>query len=95
MNTIRLNQALVRPLLVAGGERIPTGLVVGSGFGLLAFGWQFVSVLCAALGLLCLTAGLAVVQAMAKRDPQMFDVYRRYLIYRPYYPARPSAFGGR
>jgi type IV secretory pathway TrbD component len=93
LNTIRLNQALVRPLLIAGGERTPTGLVVGAGFGLLAFGWQFVSILCAVLGLFCLTVGLAVVQQLAKKDPQMFEVYRRYLAYRPFYPARPSVFG--
>ena len=95
MNTIRLNQALVRPLLIAGGERVPTGIVVGTGFGLLAFGWQATSLLCGVFGLLCLTVGLSLTRYMARIDPQLVEVYRRYIGYRAYYPARPSVFGGR
>ena len=66
MNTIRLNQALVRPLLIAGGERVPTGIVVGTGFGLLAFGWQATSPLCGIFGVLCLTVCLSLTRYMAK-----------------------------
>jgi len=92
MKTIRLNQALVRPLLVAGGEREPTGVMIGCGFGMLAMGWQFVSLACATIGVLCLTIGLYAVQRMAKRDPQMFAVYRRFIGYRDFYPARSTPF---
>jgi type IV secretory pathway TrbD component len=92
---MHLNQALVRPLLIAGGERVPTGIVVGTGFGLLAFGWQAASILCGSLGLICLTAGLSLTRRMARIDPQLFEVYRRYIGYRAFYPARPSVFGGR
>jgi type IV secretory pathway TrbD component len=92
---VRLAQSLVRPLLVAGGEREPTGVVVGAGLGMLALGWQFGSVMCAAVGVLCLTAGMYAVRRIAKRDPQMFAVYRRFLLYRSFYPARSTPFRGR
>ena len=49
------------------------------------------------MGLLFLCVVLPVLQTIAKRDPQMFDVYRRYISAYPqsFYPARPSAFGRR
>jgi type IV secretory pathway TrbD component len=94
---MRLNQSLVRPLLVAGAERKPAGVTIGCGLGMLACAWQFVSWPCAVVGLLFLCVVLPVLQTIAKRDPQMFDVYRRYISAYPqsFYPARPSAFGRR
>jgi type IV secretion system protein TrbD len=89
---VRLAQSLVRPLLVAGGEREPIGVVVGTGLGMLALGWQFASPVCAAMGVLCLTVGLYAVRRIAKRDPRMFAVYRRFLQYRAFYPARSTPF---
>jgi type IV secretory pathway TrbD component len=89
---VKLSQALVRPPTVGGGEREPMGVVIGGGVMLLAMAWQFLSVLCLAIGLVLLTAGVYLVQRIHKRDPLMFAVYRRFLPYRAYYPARSTPF---
>lgn len=89
---VKLCQALVRPPDVGGGEREPMGVVIGGGLMMLALAWQFLSLLCLAIGLVLLTAGIYLVRRIHKRDPLMFAVYRRFLAYRAFYPARSTPF---
>jgi type IV secretion system protein VirB3 len=86
------HQSLTREILISGGEREPAGVVIGAGLFFLAAAWQFVSLPSLVLGVLILTTGLYAVRSIAKRDPRMFQVYRRYLSYRSAYPARSTPF---
>ncbi len=84
-----LHPSLIRPNLLAGGER-----------GLVIVLWTTVFALIFGAGIrpLSVLVGLALgiggqfglIQA-AKADPQWFAVYRRHLQYRDYYPAHSSA----
>lgn len=89
---VKVFRSLTRPPDVGGGEREPMGLVVGGGILMLAYAWQFWSVLCLVIGLLMLTVGVYFVKRIYKRDPIMFRIYRRFLLYRAYYPARSRAY---
>ena len=89
---VKLCQALIRPPDVGGGEREPMGVVIGGGLLMLALAWQFLSLLCLAIGLVLLTAGVYLVRRIHKRDPLMVAVYRRFLGYRAFYPARSTPF---
>ena len=89
---VKLCQAPVRPPDVGGGEREPMGVVIGGGLMMLALAWQFLSVLCLAIGLVLLTAGVYLVRRIHRRDPLMVAVYRRFLAYRAFYPARSTPF---
>jgi len=86
----RFYPSLTRPFLFAGAEREAAGIVIGAGAGLAAMAWQFLSIWCAVLSVLFFTVGLPAVRQIAKRDPKMFAVYRRYIGYRAYYPARST-----
>jgi len=88
----RFCPSLVRPFLFAGAEREAFGVVMGSGLGLAAMAWQFMSIWCAVLSALFLTVGLFAIRQIAKRDPKMIGVYRRYIALRAYYPARSTPF---
>ena len=76
------HKSLARDILVSGAEREPAGLVIGAGLFFLAAAWQFVSLVSLIAGVLILTVGLYAVRQIAKRDPKMFAVYRRYIWYR-------------
>lgn len=91
-NPIKLSQSLVHPPDVGGGEREPMGVVVGGAIMMFAMAWQFMSALCLVIGLILITAGVYFVKRIYKRDPRMFAVYRRFLQYRAYYPARSTPF---
>jgi type IV secretory pathway TrbD component len=88
---VKVFQSLVRPPSVGGGEREPMGVVVG-GLMMLAYAWQFASAACLAVGATLLTVGVYLVRRIHRRDPLMFAVYRRFLPYRAYYPARSTPF---
>jgi len=88
----QFHKSLARDILVSGAEREPAGLVIGTGLFFLAAAWQFVSIVSLITGVLILTVGLYAVRQIAKRDPKMFAVYRRYIWYRSYYPARSTPY---
>lgn len=88
----RFHQALARDILVSGGEREPAGVVLGAGMFFVVAAWQFVSPVSLAVGVTILTVGLFAIRQIAKRDPKMFAVYRRYLLYGNYYPAHSTPF---
>ena len=92
MEPVPFFPSLTTPILVSGGERKPAGLVIGTGLGLLALAWNLWSVVCLVLGVLILSCGLYAVRQMAKRDPMMAEVYRRFLWYPAHLPARSSPF---
>jgi len=97
-------QSLTRPLLVAGGERVPAALVCGAGLltGMVGyFSFDLTRPLrpapliiwgCTAF---LMTAGLGVLRKMAKRDPLMFGVVQRYYAFRKFYCARTPVGKGR
>ena len=89
---VKVFQSLVRPPSVGGGEREPMGVVVGGGLMMLAYAWQFASAVCLVTGATLLTVGVYLVRRIHRRDPLMFAVYRRFLPYRAYYPARSTPF---
>ena len=84
-----LHPSLVRPNLLAGGDRPLTivlwtcvfGLIFGAGIRPMSIGVGM------ALGIL---GQLALIRA-ASADPNWFTVYRRHLRYRKFYPAHSSA----
>jgi type IV secretory pathway TrbD component len=80
--------SLTRPLLVAGGERVPMAIVAL--FVLLPacgawFGWSLAAL---AAAVFMATVGVAFLRFMAKRDPRMFEIVGRFYSFRRYYPAR-------
>lgn len=88
----RFHQSLARDILISGAEREPAGVVIGTGLFFLAAAWQFASLVSLLAGIVILTVGLFAVRQIARRDPKMFAVFRRYLWYRSYYPARSTPF---
>jgi type IV secretory pathway TrbD component len=84
--------SLTKPIMISGIERKPAGVVIGSGLGMLALAWQLFSVVCLVMGVLLLTVGLYVLRSFAKRDPMMIEVYRRFVMYPKYLPARSTPF---
>ncbi|MCP3963596.1 MAG: conjugal transfer protein TrbD [bacterium] len=81
-----LHASLVRPILLGGAERelvlvnciVIAVLVLGIGPHPLTF------LLAALLG----TLGHSAMVLAARFDPQMWQVYRRHLVYQTFYPAR-------
>jgi type IV secretion system protein TrbD len=92
MSTTRrlvLHPSLVRPHLLAGGDRHLTILLWTSVFALI-FG-AGIRPLSIAVGMgLGILGQLALIRA-ANADPHWFPVYRRHLRYRKFYPAHSSA----
>lgn len=81
-------RSLTEPLLVAGGERVPTALVVGGALLSGVVAWFSWSILAAACCIFLLTAGIGFLRTMAKRDPLMFETAQRFYAFKKYYPAR-------
>jgi type IV secretion system protein TrbD len=84
-----LHRALHRPSLLLGCDR---ELVLGT--GVMSFG-----VAIAALNLIAVVVGtvlwfacLALLRFMAQADPEMRQVYLRYIQYHSYYPPRSRPF---
>jgi type IV secretion system protein VirB3 len=81
---VRVRQALLRPMLILGGER---ELVFTSGMLAAILVLAFGDVVLAAVGIAFWSIVLVVLQRMAKYDPQLSRVYIRHLNKRIYYPA--------
>lgn len=84
-----INRALYRANLVLGGER---NLVIFTGalFGGLVVSAQ--NLLTSGVCLVLWFFILYCLRLMAKADPKLSEVYRRYVNYGKYYPARSSAW---
>lgn len=80
-------RAIARPVLFAGCERKPVGLVGMFGFMLCWLGWMGHAVPPFLVGLALLWIGIPLLRQLAKRDPQMFATYRRHLRCRHYHRA--------
>lgn len=89
MRRVPMHRALVRPPTLLGCDRsllfglgllsmaliLPAGISVGNP-------WMVV------LGAAVFSVGMVLLAVMGAHDPQMFDVYRRALLYRERYSAR-------
>ena len=83
---IPLHQSLVKPLLLAGGDReLVLMNIVGMTGALFMMGLSVFSV-----ALVLIVGGTVHVSlvVMGKKDPQMREVWRVYRRYRSFYPAR-------
>lgn len=91
MRTIPIHSSLLRPQLLAGGER--TLVMLNAMLGaILVFGMGgFVGVL---TGVMLCTAVQVVLVLMAKKDDQSLAVYTRHIHLQKYYPAAaaPGAY---
>ncbi len=88
--SVPFRQSLLRDELVMGGEREPVMLS-----NLLVMITGIVSAVAMAWISLAVTVvfyfvSLAVLRRMAKKDPKMTQVWRRYIAYRHHYSARSS-----
>jgi type IV secretory pathway TrbD component len=92
MTSARFYPSLTKPIMISGIERKPAGVAIGCGLGMLALAWQLFSIVCLLVGVLLLTGGLYVLRDIAKRDPMMFEVYRRFVFYPRFLPARSTPF---
>lgn len=80
-----LHQSLIRPILVGGGER---NLVHLNGVISAALIFGIGSIYAVILGLIFAVIAQYGLVALAKKDAQFFDVYRRHILYQDYYPPR-------
>jgi type IV secretory pathway TrbD component len=87
MRTIPLHQSLIRPILLAGGERKLSLLN-----GIMAFALIFGvgSVYAAGVGVFLATVLQWGLVQLAKKDAQFSEVYVRHVSYQTYYPAQSS-----
>lgn len=86
---VRTYQVLMRPSLLMGMERNPAILLTSLllGIGILSFNLVTIT----SFTLLWLVASFSL-RTLAKYDPQMIGIYRRYLTWRPYYPPNDTPF---
>lgn len=85
-----IHQSLLRPELVMGGEREPVLLsnlmVIITGIvGAVSTAWITV-----VIAVFFYFVAISLLRRMAKKDPIMTKVWRRYISYQHYYPARSS-----
>jgi type IV secretory pathway TrbD component len=92
VRTHTIHQSLIRPILIKDGEREPMQATIGAIVLMFVLAWQFLSLPCLIVGLAACSLP-SVLKRIAKHDPMMFQVYKRYLwtCLRSYYPARPHA----
>lgn len=83
-----INQALTRPETVAGVEKGPLGIVVGSGIGLGLMGWIFMNPVAVVACVALLFGGVPLLRRIAKADKQMFAIYLANFRLRDHYSAR-------
>lgn len=85
---IPIHRSLNRPHLLAGGERT---LVQFSGLIsvlIVISGMSFFALVCGvAFWIMCMW----VLVRMGKADPQMSAIYKRHILYKPYYPAETGS----
>lgn len=77
-----------RPDLHAGAERKLSFTVLGISAALILVGQNAVSI---PLGIVFYVAAMALLRWMATKDPQMNEVWQRYMKFQPYYPAHARA----
>jgi len=82
-----LHTSLIRPKLLAGGERRAVILNFGAAFLLIIITRTFVGIL-AAVVLSAIVQGILV--ALAKRDAQMIEVSNRNMKYQQFYGTAPT-----
>ena len=76
--------------MVAGGERTPMAITVGTGLAFAAMAWQFASIVALVTAFFILFVGPLTLRTLGKRDDKMIPVFMRYLRYRKYYPAQST-----
>ena len=91
LNKAPFHRVLHRPHLFMGGERELTLFAALLAGGLAITGQNLVAL---GIGALLWFGCIGVFRQMAKADPQMSLVYRRYIRFRGYYPARSRPFIG-
>lgn len=79
-----IHQSFLQPLLILGAER---ELVILSGVLAAMLILSLANFMCALLGGTFWVVSLAVLQRLAKTDPQMSKVYARHVRYRSHYAA--------
>lgn len=83
-------QALLRPMLLFGGEREVTlvTLLLAGTVGYAGFLGQSIFIILA--GVVMGVAGISVCREMAKNDPHQVRVFIRHIKYARFYPARST-----
>jgi type IV secretory pathway TrbD component len=84
VRSIPIHQSFLRPLLMLGAER---ELVILSAILSAMLVFSLANAYFAVLGILFWLSSVAVLQRLAKIDPQISRVYVRHVRYRNYYPA--------
>lgn len=89
---VPIHASLTRPVLMAGGERMPTiiliTLVLSIMVGAIPGGIVTMDFLFACLaGGFLWVIGINILRSLAKADPQMIALYLRHIKYRSFYPA--------
>lgn len=77
-----VHRALHRPNLMWGGERTPMIIAVLAPAGLVVSSMNLVALIA---GVLICVFAVSALRRMAKKDPQMIEVYLRQRTYRSYY----------
>lgn len=90
MRTVVIHESLNRKILVMGGDR---ELVMVSALISIVLGVGGTTIISGITGIVFWIVSLFVFQKMAKKDPQMFQVWLRHRKQQVYYPARPTPFG--
>ena len=85
LNKAPFRRVLHRPQLFMGGEREPTMFAAIVAGALVIAGQNLVALV---TGLVLWSVLIGIFRQMAKTDPKMTSVYRRYIRYRVYYGAR-------
>ncbi|WP_039888865.1 conjugal transfer protein TrbD [Acidiphilium sp. PM] len=82
---IPIHSSLLRPHLLAGGERALT-MLNATFAAVLIFGVETIPAILTGIVVFILVQTILVM--MAKRDPQMFDTYKRHIHHKRFYPAQ-------
>ncbi|WP_319764098.1 conjugal transfer protein TrbD [Maridesulfovibrio sp.] len=89
MRTVVIHESLNRKILVMGGDR---ELVMVSALIAIVLGVGGTTIISGITGVVFWVASLFIFQNMAKKDPQMFQVWLRHRKQQAYYPARSTPF---
>jgi type IV secretion system protein TrbD len=84
-------RVLHRPNLFLGGERGPALITLIVCGGLAGTGMNTVAI---GTGAVLWFVSIPLLRWMAKADSQLFEIYRRHIRYRGYYPARSRPYAG-
>lgn len=82
-------QAINQPVLLFGAERSLVIFLATMAMMLMWMGGSWVTFF---IGLIIWIVGIYYLREMAKRDPIMSSVFRRYQKYKPFYPAHTTPF---